>query len=116
MRNGMPATSLLAFGLGGESGRAILEELHPGILAIGEIHRFPNQPLAYGGASTGTFRTCGGRSGAMLAMGAVSPLKDVRAMAERSFPVEIFEPQNCSRWEQEAERLQQYSKTTDARS
>lgn len=51
----------------------------------------------------------------MLAMGGVSPLKDVRAIAERSFPVEIFEPQNRSRWEQEAEGFQQYSKAADAR-
>lgn len=51
----------------------------------------------------------------MLAMGAVSALKDVRAIAKRSLPVEISEPQNCSRWEQEAERLQQHSKTTNVR-
>ena len=108
MCNGTPATSLLAFDLGAESGRAILGELHSGLLAIDE-------PLAYGGPSTGTFRACGGRSGAMLAMGAVSALKDVRAIAKRSLPVEISEPQNCSRWEQEAERLQQHSKTTNVR-
>ena len=42
----------------------------------------------------------------MLAMGAVRSLKDARAIGERSFPVAIFEPLYCGRWEQEAERFQ----------
>jgi rhamnulokinase len=39
----------LAFDLGAESGRAILGELSGGALTISEIHRFPNEPVRYGG-------------------------------------------------------------------
>lgn len=41
----------LAFDLGAESGRAILAHLHAGILTTSEIHRFPNEPVKYGGSS-----------------------------------------------------------------
>lgn len=45
MPSGARLTSYLAFDLGAESGRAVLAHLHAGILAIDEIHRFPNHPI-----------------------------------------------------------------------
>jgi rhamnulokinase len=39
----------LAFDLGAESGRAVLGRLRAGILTIEEVHRFPNEPVEYGG-------------------------------------------------------------------
>jgi rhamnulokinase len=41
--------NFLAFDLGAESGRAILGQLHTGILDIREIYRFPNDPVRCGG-------------------------------------------------------------------
>jgi rhamnulokinase len=38
----------LAFDLGAESGRAVLGQLHSGILTVKEIHRFANEPVTYG--------------------------------------------------------------------
>ncbi|HTY63990.1 MAG TPA: rhamnulokinase family protein [Acidobacteriota bacterium] len=38
----------LAFDLGAESGRAILGQLHQGILNVREIYRFANDPVRYG--------------------------------------------------------------------
>jgi rhamnulokinase len=40
----------LAFDFGAESGRAVLADLHSGILATEEVHRFPNEPVEYGGS------------------------------------------------------------------
>jgi len=40
----------LAFDLGAQSGRAVLAHLKSGILTTEEIHRFPNEPVEYGGA------------------------------------------------------------------
>jgi len=40
----------LAFDFGAESGRAVLAHLRSGILTTEEIHRFPNQPVEYGGS------------------------------------------------------------------
>jgi rhamnulokinase len=40
----------LAFDIGAESGRAVLAYLQSGILTIKEVHRFPNEPVEYGGA------------------------------------------------------------------
>jgi rhamnulokinase len=40
----------LALDFGAESGRAILAHLHAGILTIDEVHRFPNDPVEYGGS------------------------------------------------------------------
>jgi rhamnulokinase len=40
----------LAFDLGAESGRAVLGYLHSGVLRIEEVHRFPNEPVEYGGS------------------------------------------------------------------
>jgi rhamnulokinase len=40
----------LAFDFGAQSGRAVLAHLQSGILTTQEIHRFPNEPVEYGGA------------------------------------------------------------------
>ena len=40
----------LAFDFGAQSGRAVLAHLQSGILTTEEIHRFPNEPVEYGGA------------------------------------------------------------------
>jgi rhamnulokinase len=40
----------LAFDLGAESGRAVLAHLQSGILTVEEVHRFPNEPVEYGGS------------------------------------------------------------------
>jgi rhamnulokinase len=45
----------------------------------------------------------------MLATGCASSLPEVRAIIDRSFPTERFEPIEPGRWDREAERFQQYS-------
>jgi rhamnulokinase len=40
----------LAFDFGAESGRALLAHLQSGILTTEEVHRFPNEPVEYGGS------------------------------------------------------------------
>ena len=40
----------LAFDFGAESARAVLAHLQSGILTIEEVHRFPNEPVEYGGS------------------------------------------------------------------
>jgi rhamnulokinase len=40
----------LAFDFGAESGRAVLARLQSGILTTEELHRFPNEPVEYGGS------------------------------------------------------------------
>lgn len=40
----------LAFDFGAESGRAVLAHLQSGILTTKEVHRFPNEPVEYGGS------------------------------------------------------------------
>jgi rhamnulokinase len=46
-----PATKpYLAIDLGAESGRAVLAHLQSGILTTEEVHRFPNEPVEYGGS------------------------------------------------------------------
>jgi rhamnulokinase len=40
----------LAFDFGAESGRAVLARLQSGILTTEEVHRFPNEPVEYGGS------------------------------------------------------------------
>ena len=50
----------------------------------------------------------------MLATGAVSSLADARAIIDRSFPTEMFEPQDPEPWEREAQRFQQYCEWTYA--
>ena len=44
----------------------------------------------------------------ILATNEVTSLKEVRAMIERSFPLEIFEPRDSDRWTKAAKRFQQY--------
>ncbi|HXW90505.1 MAG TPA: rhamnulokinase family protein [Terriglobales bacterium] len=50
MPNLAHAKSYLAFDFGAESGRALLAHLHAGILTTEEVHRFPNEPVEYGGS------------------------------------------------------------------
>ncbi len=45
----------------------------------------------------------------ILATGAAGSLAEVRAIIERSFPVEIFEPRETDKWERHAKRFQQYT-------
>jgi rhamnulokinase len=40
----------LAFDFGAESGRVVLSHLESGILTTEEVHRFPNEPVEYGGS------------------------------------------------------------------
>jgi rhamnulokinase len=44
----------------------------------------------------------------ILATGAASSLKEVRAIIESSFPTEIFEPLDPGKWEQQAKRFEHY--------
>jgi rhamnulokinase len=44
------AKPYLAFDLGAESGRAVLAHLQSGVLTTEELHRFPNEPIEYGGS------------------------------------------------------------------
>jgi rhamnulokinase len=44
------AKPYLAFDFGAESGRAVLAHLKSGILTTEELHRFPNEPVEYGGS------------------------------------------------------------------
>lgn len=44
----------------------------------------------------------------ILATGEASSLQDVRAIIDRSFPTEIFEPLDTDKWMQHAERFEQY--------
>ncbi len=45
----------------------------------------------------------------MVATGAASSLEEMRAIVERSFPPEIYEPRDITDWDRVAERFQQYS-------
>lgn len=44
----------------------------------------------------------------ILATGGASSLQEVRAMVDRSFPTEIFAPMETDKWDQQAERFEQY--------
>ena len=44
----------------------------------------------------------------MLATGAVSSLNEVRGIIERSYPAEVFEPQDTEKWNRQAERFEHY--------
>ena len=50
----------------------------------------------------------------MLATGAVSSLGEARAIIDRSFPVERFEPQAADQWERHYRRFQEYVELTSA--
>jgi rhamnulokinase len=45
----------------------------------------------------------------MLATGEASSLADARAMIDRSFPTEVFEPRESDRWRSQMERFQHYT-------
>jgi rhamnulokinase len=45
----------------------------------------------------------------LLATGAASSLKEVRAIVDRSFPTEVFNPINPGRWDEQSKRFQQYT-------
>jgi rhamnulokinase len=44
----------------------------------------------------------------ILASGEASSLQEVRAIIERSFPTEVFEPAETDRWDAQAKRFQEY--------
>lgn len=44
----------------------------------------------------------------ILATGAVSTLKEVRGIVERSYPAEVFEPLDTENWNRQAERFEHY--------
>jgi rhamnulokinase len=44
----------------------------------------------------------------ILATGGAASLQEVRAIVDRSFPTEIFEPLETDKWDQHAERFEQY--------
>ena len=44
----------------------------------------------------------------ILATGGASSLQEVRAIVDRSFPTEVFEPLETDKWDQHAERFEQY--------
>jgi len=44
----------------------------------------------------------------ILASGEASSLQEVRAIVDRSFPTEVFEPLETEKWEQQTERFEQY--------
>jgi rhamnulokinase len=50
----------------------------------------------------------------LVATGAASGLTEARAIIERSFPTETFEPRAPERWNQEADRFQHYCERTYA--
>jgi rhamnulokinase len=47
----------------------------------------------------------------ILATGRASSLQEVRAIVERSFPTEAFEPLETDKWDQDAERFEQYCRS-----
>jgi rhamnulokinase len=44
----------------------------------------------------------------ILATGGAASLQEVRAIVDRSFPTEVFEPLETDKWDQHAERFEQY--------
>lgn len=48
----------------------------------------------------------------MMATGAVCTLAEARAIIDRSFPIEVFEPQDLEGWDRQAGRFQQYCEPT----
>jgi rhamnulokinase len=45
----------------------------------------------------------------LLASGVSTSLAEVRAMIDRSFPTEVFEPRDTDKWERHVTRFQQYT-------
>jgi len=50
----------------------------------------------------------------VLATGAASSLSEVRAMVDRSFPTETFEPRETDKWQRHVERFRHYTETVYA--
>jgi rhamnulokinase len=50
----------------------------------------------------------------ILATGRASSLSEVRAMVDRSFPTQIFEPRETDQWERHLTRFQHYTETVYA--
>jgi len=50
----------------------------------------------------------------ILATGAASSLTEVRAMVDRSFPTEVFEPSETGKWERQLSRFRHYTETVYA--
>jgi len=50
----------------------------------------------------------------ILATGEASSLQQVRAIIDRSFATEVFDPRETDKWEQQAERFEQYCEMTYA--
>jgi rhamnulokinase len=50
----------------------------------------------------------------ILATGQAGSLKEVRAMIESSFPVDVFHPRDTEKWTKEAQRLRHYTETVYA--
>jgi len=50
----------------------------------------------------------------ILATGGATSLQEVRAIVDRSFPTEVFEPLETDKWNEQAKRFQQYSELTYA--
>lgn len=50
----------------------------------------------------------------ILATGAAGSLKEVRAIVDRSFPTEVFNPTDPGRWNEQAARFQHYGEVTYA--
>ena len=50
----------------------------------------------------------------ILATGGAGSLKEVRAIVDRSFPTEVFNPRDTGRWDEQAKRFQHYSEMTYA--
>jgi rhamnulokinase len=44
----------------------------------------------------------------ILATGGATSLGEARAIVDRSFPIEVFEPLETDKWDQHAERFEQY--------
>jgi rhamnulokinase len=50
----------------------------------------------------------------IVATGEAGSLEEVRAIVDRSFPTEVFEPLHTDQWDQHAERFEQYCGNTYA--
>src|SRR5262249_550427 len=48
----------------------------------------------------------------ILATGAAPSLQDVRAIIERSYPPEVFEPRDTDQWDRQADRFDHYCEAT----
>src|SRR4029077_1339386 len=50
----------------------------------------------------------------ILATGGASSLQEVRAIVDRSFPAEVFEPLDTDKWDQHIRRFEQYCENIHA--